>query len=334
MRYVFIFLLAFALCSCSDSESIETVNLKDYFWKISDHQEPKVYQYELDSLGHKSLSFYHVQAIDSQRLLIKLYNSKYELTAELTDIISDSNIVIEKWITPDSENKSKFRNAIIQESQIFSFNNQNRECYYRIKMSGTKPSYWTLDKHAYWSLDELSTTNTPNKPIPTIISKGKELNMAIYNGRGDTINGITETHYMKNIGMSLAKISFDFGDVIQTFQKIKPLAEFEADKDKMDIQRKMGFGESLDIYVLTSKYVLEDKKDITYISHDSEDGSWQFLSDDTIENYEADARVISLGQVIGIDSSVIEAAGLRLGSYLTRANKDSSWMAFGEFQFR
>ena len=46
------------------------------------------------------------------------------------------------------------------------------------------------------------------------------------------------------------------------------------------------FDESLNTAVFTTKYVIQDKHTITLVSHDLQDGAWQFLSNDQPENNE------------------------------------------------
>lgn len=78
--------------------------------------------------------------------------------------------------------------------------------------------------------------------------------------------------------------------------------------------------------VFTTKYVVDQKKVITYVSHDAEDGAWQFLSDEAIEDYVTVARVISLEQVIKLDPTLLEVADLPLGYFAERKSKKDKWV--------
>lgn len=88
------------------------------------------------------------------------------------------------------------------------------------------------------------------------------------------------------------------------------------------------FKESPNTAVFTTKYVLEDKKTITYVSHDEEDGAWQFFSDDKFDNYEEVAKVLALQEIIEMDSSLLELAEMPYGYYATRKHKDEEWKIF------
>jgi hypothetical protein len=81
----------------------------------------------------------------------------------------------------------------------------------------------------------------------------------------------------------------------------------------------------LDTVVFTTKFVLEEKKTITYVTHDIEDGAWQFFSDDLFENFEEVARIVGLQEIFEIDKSLIELSDIPLGYYATRKDKNDSW---------
>ena len=77
--------------------------------------------------------------------------------------------------------------------------------------------------------------------------------------------------------------------------------------------------------VFTTKFVIMDKKDITYVSHDKEDGAWQFFSDDHFDNFEDVAKIVGLGEIIRIDSSLLELADMPDGFSAHRKFKGDKW---------
>ena len=85
------------------------------------------------------------------------------------------------------------------------------------------------------------------------------------------------------------------------------------------------FKEGLNTAVFTTKFVVRDKKAITYVSHYLEDGAWQFSSDDDFENYEDNAMILSLDEIIQLDKSILEIADLPLGFIATRNRKTDNW---------
>lgn len=76
--------------------------------------------------------------------------------------------------------------------------------------------------------------------------------------------------------------------------------------------------------VFTSKYVIEDGEVITYVSHDADDGAWQFhVSGKSLD--EAAGRIVGLGQVMKLDPSVAKLALLPLGWCAWRENAAAAW---------
>ena len=85
------------------------------------------------------------------------------------------------------------------------------------------------------------------------------------------------------------------------------------------------FEEALNTAVFTTKFIIVDKKDITLVRHEPEDGAWMFFSDDKYQNYEEVAKVVGLGEIIKIDSTILEIADLPVGYYATRKSIGDKW---------
>jgi hypothetical protein len=85
------------------------------------------------------------------------------------------------------------------------------------------------------------------------------------------------------------------------------------------------FKDSMNTAVFTTKFVILDNKDITLVRHDADDGAWTFFSNDKYEDYKDVAKIVGLGQIIKIDSSVLEIADLPLGYYASRNSKQDNW---------
>ncbi len=83
------------------------------------------------------------------------------------------------------------------------------------------------------------------------------------------------------------------------------------------------FQESLQKPVFTTKFVLNDKFPIVYVSHDS-DGDWQFFSEHE-HIQDEDIMIVSLEQIIQYDCSVNEIANLPIGKRAQRKDLDSNW---------
>jgi hypothetical protein len=61
---------------------------------------------------------------------------------------------------------------------------------------------------------------------------------------------------------------------------------------KSNAQTSKVFKEPLNTAVFTTQYVIEENKGITYVTHDADDGAWQFFSDDKFEDFEKVAKVV------------------------------------------
>ena len=86
------------------------------------------------------------------------------------------------------------------------------------------------------------------------------------------------------------------------------------------------FTETLDTAVFTTKFVVEQKHLITKVYHDIDDGAWQFFSNDNYESFEKVAMVISLGEIIEIDSTILELADMPEGYLAERVSINSPWL--------
>jgi len=91
-------------------------------------------------------------------------------------------------------------------------------------------------------------------------------------------------------------------------------------------QEAKKFSDDLKTVVFTTKYVVDEKKEITYVSHDADDGAWEFLSNEIIKDYMLVAKVISLAEVIKMDPTVLELADMPLGYFAERKSKKDKWV--------
>ena len=77
---------------------------------------------------------------------------------------------------------------------------------------------------------------------------------------------------------------------------------------------------------IVCQHVLDGKNPITLISHDEEDGMWQFLcsEDHTLE----DVRLISLAEACKLDESINQVADLPCGFVVERTEAKASWKVY------
>ena len=75
--------------------------------------------------------------------------------------------------------------------------------------------------------------------------------------------------------------------------------------------------------VFTTVHVLERRLPITLVTHDAEDGAWQFLCGTT--NDDADGRIVGLATVLDLDPTVAQLADLPLGWRAQRGRPGDPW---------
>jgi hypothetical protein len=83
------------------------------------------------------------------------------------------------------------------------------------------------------------------------------------------------------------------------------------------------FDESENVATMTVRQVMRGGQPILLVSHDADDGMWQFLTGGSVEM--ADAMIVSLREVYRIDPSIGELADLPLGWTAERSGPRLSW---------
>jgi hypothetical protein len=85
------------------------------------------------------------------------------------------------------------------------------------------------------------------------------------------------------------------------------------------------FEDPPNVAVITVRAIIERRDWIAYVSHDSDDGGWQFHTSEPGPPREADAAVVALREIVRLDESVAELADLPLGWHAWRAAKNAPW---------
>lgn len=84
------------------------------------------------------------------------------------------------------------------------------------------------------------------------------------------------------------------------------------------------FSERPGMLCFTCCHVLEDNKPITFVTHHFDDNNWQFVCGS--EHSDADAVIISIGELCEIDPSIESLCDLPVGSFASRKNINAKWM--------
>jgi len=87
--------------------------------------------------------------------------------------------------------------------------------------------------------------------------------------------------------------------------------------------REYKFKESQNTACFTCKHVLDGNADILYVSHDEDDGGWQFLCGD--EHIGSDARIVGLGEIVSLHTEINYLFEMPLGVFAERSDSKSAW---------
>ena len=85
------------------------------------------------------------------------------------------------------------------------------------------------------------------------------------------------------------------------------------------------FSDAQNTLVFTSKDIVNSGKWIHYVSHDADDGAWQFHSIDGPPQDESDARLVLFKNIVKLDPTIAQLADLPIGWCASREAPDSEW---------
>lgn len=85
------------------------------------------------------------------------------------------------------------------------------------------------------------------------------------------------------------------------------------------------FSDPPNVAVVASQKIVLSAGWITYVSHDVDDGAWQFHTSQSEPVRKEDVMIVSLQSIVTLDPTVIELADLPLGWHAWRSSKSSVW---------
>ena len=86
---------------------------------------------------------------------------------------------------------------------------------------------------------------------------------------------------------------------------------------------KFPFDDVPNTMAIICNHILEQGDNILYVSHDEDDGMWQFLCGKSHDIN--DARLVSLEEVFALDNSISNIADIPCGYVATRKNATAKW---------
>jgi len=84
------------------------------------------------------------------------------------------------------------------------------------------------------------------------------------------------------------------------------------------------FADPRNVAVFTTTHVVRGRKPILHVSHDAEDGAWQFHSDSPTASA-ADILVVALEEMVDYDPTICDLADLPCGWIAERDKLGSPW---------
>ena len=83
------------------------------------------------------------------------------------------------------------------------------------------------------------------------------------------------------------------------------------------------FREPQNAPIFTVKQIMDGTQPILHVSHDEEDGAWQFLAMETLGDM--DPVIVEFGEIVKLDRGILELADLPLGWRAIRKAPNEPW---------
>jgi len=83
------------------------------------------------------------------------------------------------------------------------------------------------------------------------------------------------------------------------------------------------FADPPETEVITLARILKGDAPLRLVTHDEDDGSWQFLDGDQV--FEEDAALVTLGFMAMLEPSILELGDLPIGWQAIRDDPDQPW---------
>jgi hypothetical protein len=93
----------------------------------------------------------------------------------------------------------------------------------------------------------------------------------------------------------------------------------------MKFLRKWVFNEPKTVAVFTTVSIANKILPILKVTHDEDDGAWQFLDGVSTNSY-SNAVVLALHEVVELDNTIVDLADLPLGWSAFRTDKNAPWI--------
>lgn len=99
--------------------------------------------------------------------------------------------------------------------------------------------------------------------------------------------------------------------------------KLKLNKDEKVLDMEFPFYDEPNTATITCCHVIENGAPVLYVTHDEDDGMWQFLCGQMHETNEA--KIVSLKEIFDLDNSVGVLKDMPCGYYAERKTQDSEW---------
>jgi hypothetical protein len=93
---------------------------------------------------------------------------------------------------------------------------------------------------------------------------------------------------------------------------------------KGEVLRAWPFADAPNTASFTSTHIFKQGMPILQVSHDENDGAWQFHSGQSVTT--KDLMIVGLDEIVRLDASIAALADLPLGWQATRSSPSSEWV--------
>ena len=88
------------------------------------------------------------------------------------------------------------------------------------------------------------------------------------------------------------------------------------------------FADPPNVAVFTTVDILDRGMPIVYVTHDEDDGAWQFHSANGAPADEDEARIVALEKILALDHGIAELSDLDCGWCAERQGPDAPWRRY------
>lgn len=227
-KYIYTFILIFTLYGCNVEPDLNKVNLKEYFYKISDYSTPKVLVVDSDSTGHTNRIYYLIKKIDDFSLSLTVFDEKFNKIEYIEDKYTTKGVELSKYTIIEDISNNITTDIQINDSYIFPFEDFNSKLFINSVFISKFDSLTEVSDVDEFQLIELIDKNINGTKVSTIVARGNLTRTIkdIETGQVDTYKIKMETWYSKGIGITMLKHTSPYGEYTDKFVGFITMEDF------------------------------------------------------------------------------------------------------------